>query len=164
MYVNLYPQKQLMQTKRNMLIAAAFLIVGGAYALFREFFLLDVFRPGWAVSSAVVLVAGVLLWLIANNLVATKDAYFSMSPERIKYRLAVFAREQVINWKDIDSLEISANAIVYQLISGASITMRLGNIQQPEVMLHVSRSLHLAAMEKGIMVNGVQQVRQSSVA
>lgn len=164
MYVNLYPQKQLMQTKKNMLIAGVFLIVGGAYALFREFFLLDVFRPGWAVSSTVVLGAGVLLWLVANNLFSTRDAYFSMNPERIKYRLAVFSREQVINWKDIDVLEISANTIVFQLISGTSITMRLGNIQQPEVMLHVSRSLHLAAMEKGILVNGVQQVRQSSVA
>ena len=164
MYINLYPQKQLMQTKRYMLIAAAFLIVGGAYALFREVLLQDVFRPGWAVSSILILSVGIVSWLIANNRLATRDAYFSMSPERIKYRLAVFAKEQVIYWKEVDALDIAAQTIVYHLTSGDSITMRLGNIQQPEVMLHVSRSIHLAALEKGIMVNGVQPSAHGAVA
>lgn len=164
MYVNLFPQKQLMQTKRNMLIAGAFLVTGGAYALFREIFILDAFRLGWAVSSVIVLGAGIAFGFIASNRLATKEAYFSMNPERIKYRLAVFAREQAISWKEVDALDISAQTIVYHLTSGDSVTMRLGNIQQQEVMLHVTRSIQLAAMEKGIMVNGIQPSRHGAVA
>ncbi|MBC5993629.1 hypothetical protein [Pontibacter cellulosilyticus] len=149
--------------KRYLLGASIFLFAGGAYALFRELFIQDVFRLGWAVSSILILGAGMVAWLIANNRLATKDAYFSMTPERIKYRLAVFSREVQVSWQDIDALEISAHAVVYHLVSGESITMRLGNIQQPEVVLHVSRSIHLAAMEKGIMVNGVQTSKQNTL-
>lgn len=161
MYINLFPQKQLILIKRYLLVASVFLFAGGAYALFRELFIQDLLRVGWALSSAVILGAGVVSWLIASSRLATRDAYFSMTPERIKYRLAVFAREVQVFWKDVDALEISAQAVVYHLITGESITMRLGNIQQPEVMLHVSRSIHLAAMEKGIMVNGVQTSKQN---
>ncbi|GAB3198015.1 hypothetical protein GCM10027293_13820 [Pontibacter aydingkolensis] len=147
-----------------MLMFGLFLIAGGAYALFREFFLQDAFRLGWAISNALVFSAGVTFWLIADKSLATKEAYFSMNPERIKYRLTLFAREQAVHWKEVDAVDISVHSVVFNLTSGKSVTMRLGNIQQPEIILHVSRSIHLAAMEKGIMVNGVQTVQQSSVA
>ncbi|WP_299819490.1 hypothetical protein [uncultured Pontibacter sp.] len=164
MHVTLYPQKQLQQSLRFILIAGTFLTLGGLYALAREIFILDTFRLSWAISSGVVLLAGLACLFVGNNRVVINQAYFSMNPELVKYRLAVFARERVIYWKDVKALSISAYTIVYHLTSGASIKMRLGHIQQSEVMLHVSRSIHLVALEKGIMINGVQTAKQGSVA
>jgi hypothetical protein len=164
MYVNLFPHKQLVQTKKYMLMACVFLISGGTYALVREMFIIDSFRIGWALCSAFILGAGALLYTIANNQLETKEAYFSMNPDRVKYRLALFSKEKIILWKDVTALEISAQTIIYRLNSGKSVKMRLGNIQQAEVMLHVSRSIHLAALEKGITINGMEPKKQASVA
>ena len=164
MYINLFSHKQLALTKRYLLILCVFLISGGAYALFREILLVDAIRTGWALSSALILISGILLYFFSNNQLDTKEAYFSMNPERIKYRLALFSKEHVIHWKDINSIEISTQTIVYNLTTGLQIKMRLGNIQQPEVMLHVSRSIHLAALEKGVTINGIKSQQQTSVA
>ena len=164
MYINLFPHKHLAQVKRNLLVAGILLILGGAYALFRELYLLDGLRPGWVVASVVVFAVGAFSWLVANNYIPARDAYFSMTPERIKYRLAVFGREYQIAWSQVSAMDISAQSIIFYLTSGKSITMRLGNIQQPEIMLHVSRSLHLAALEKGVTINGNQTSRRNSLA
>lgn len=164
MYVNLYPAKQLKRTKRFITLVGLFLVTGGAYALYREVFLLAFFRPGWAVSSGAVLVAGFAFLYLSRVLPGAKEAYFSMDQERIMYRLALFSREKIIFWATVRALEISAHAIVYRLVSGESIKMCLGNIQQAEVMLHVCRSIHLAALEKGITVNGIQPESQAVAA
>lgn len=146
-----------------MLGISAFLIVGGAYSLLREIFILDTFRLGWAISSTVILAVGLAFYKVANKQLLIRDVYFSMNPDQIKYRLAVFAHEKIIPWGNIKALEISAQMIIYNMTDGKDIKMRLGNIQQPEVMLHVTRSLHLAAIEKGIVVNGVGPSQKAPV-
>lgn len=156
MYVNLYSRKQLNKTKQFLLVAGTFLAVGGAVALARELFYQTPFRLNWAVAGSMLLVVGLLWSLAARNTMLFKDAYFSLNPERVSYRLALLGREVVILWKDISALKIQEQLITFELSSGRSIKMRLGAIQQPDVARHVSRSIHLAALEKHIMVNGVQ--------
>ncbi|WP_439880231.1 hypothetical protein ACSX1A_13830 [Pontibacter sp. MBLB2868] len=155
MYVSLYSRKQLKQTKQFIFLASVFIMAGGAYALIREFFFQDSFRLGWAVASAVLVLTGFLWSLVGSNKFRFKDAYFSLTPERISYRLAVFSTEKVIFWSDVSSVQITRNTVWFHLDSGQNIKMRLGNIQQPEVSLHVARSIHLAALEQGVPVNGV---------
>ncbi|MEJ8803051.1 hypothetical protein [Pontibacter sp. H249] len=164
MYVNLYPHKQLQKSVKFVGLLGMFLTAGGVYALIRELLLSDSLRVGWAISGLVILLAGFACFVIGSNRHIIREAYFSMSPECIKYRLALLAREQVIFWKDVEALEISAHAVIYNLTSGRNIKMRLGHIQHDEVALHVSRSIHLAALEKGIVINGVQTAKHNSVA
>lgn len=122
----------------------------------REFLWLDVFRLGWAVASGILVLLGVLFISFGTDVLRFKDAYFSMTPERIAYRLALLSPEKQISWKEIKELKISELLISFVLVSGKTVTMRLGSIQQPHIARHVSRSIHLAAFEKGIVVNGVK--------
>lgn len=156
MYVSLYSRKQLKKTKHFILVTGAFLAAGGAFALTRELFFQSPFRLNWAVAGALLVVVGLLWSLAGKNTILFKDAYFSLNPERISYRLAVLGKEAVILWKDVTALQIQEQLITFKLSSGRSVKMRLGAIQQPNVARHVSRSIHLAALEKCIMVNGVQ--------
>lgn len=164
MYVSLYSRKQLKQTKQFIFVVGVLLAAGGIYALVRELFFQDSFRLSWAIASALIVIAGLLWGLAGKNSLLFRDAYCSMNPERISYRLAVLGREVVIFWADITALQIEEQLISFQLTSGKMIRMRLGNIQQPEVARHVSRSIHLAALEKQIMVNGVQPTQTKPAA
>lgn len=156
MYVNLYPGKQLQATKRSMLLIGLFLFLGGGYALLREFLWLDTFREGWAVASGALMVLGLIPLAYGTDIFRFKDAFFSMTPDRIVYRLTLLGTETRVEWQQIQELRITEHIITFILKEGAAIKMRLGAIQRPDIARHVSRSIHLAALEQGVMINGIK--------
>lgn len=156
MYVNLYPGKQLRNAKRSMLLVGLFLFIGGGYALLREFFWMEEFRQGWALASAGLMLLGVLPLAYGTELLHFKDAFFFMTPQRLAYRLSLFGSEKVIEWAQVEELHITRHVISFLLTGGHVQRLRLHAIQDASLARHVSRSIHLAAMEKGIMINGVK--------
>jgi len=158
MYINLHPNKQLHATKKMMLVMGLLLAAGGAYALLRELFWLHDFRTGWAVASAAVSLGGFLSIAVAMDKIRLKDAYLSITPDRVKYRLCLAGREHLLPWKNVKALQVSERVIAFELKQGTVVKMRLGLIQQQEIAQHVSRSVLLAALDQGIPVNGVQAV------
>ena len=158
MYINLYPNKQLNATKKTMLATGLFLAAGGSYALLRELLLRTDLQAGWAVASAAVTLLGFLSITVAMDKIRLKDAYLSITPERLKYRLSVMGRERLLPWDSIKALQVSEHVVVFEQVQGNVTRLRLGLIQQPEIARHVSRSILLAAMEKGIPINGVLAV------
>ena len=155
MYVTLYSSKKLRQTKKMMLLSGVFLVGGGAYALLREVLWEDHFRLGWAIASVVVLIAGIIWTALATDKILLKDAYFSMTTERIAYRVALFGRERVVSWQEVVKVWITNYFVVFEMENSSPVILRLGSIQQEEVANHVASSLRLAAMEKNIPINGV---------
>lgn len=155
MYINLFPNRQLRSTKKSVLAMGAFFAAGGTYALMREIMWQGTFRVEWAVSSAVLLLIGFLAIAVAMDKIRLKDVYFSMTPERISYRLSVVGREQLLCWQDVAALQVSEQWVNFEGHKGQVVKLNLGLIQQPEIARHVSRSIVLAAMEKEIPVNGV---------
>lgn len=156
MYVNLYPGKQLRAARRFMLLLGLFLFVGGGYALLREFFWMETFRDRWAAASAVLMLLGLVPLAYGANLLHFKDAFFSMTPQQIAYRLTLFGPQTVVEWPQVQELGITEQLISFKLEGGMVTRMRLNMIQDPAIARHVSRSIHLAALEKGIMINGVK--------
>ncbi|PRY13648.1 hypothetical protein CLV24_10518 [Pontibacter ummariensis] len=155
MYVNLFPRKQLRATKKSVLVLGLFLGVGGAYAVLRELLWQTAFRPYWAMASVLIVLIGLLCLAVATDFIRLKDAYFSMTPERVSYRLAVWGREHFLLWKDVQALQVTKHWVSFILHNGEIKKLRLGLIQNPEIAHHVSRSIHLAALEKGLPVNDV---------
>lgn len=139
-----------------MLVLGLILIAGGASALLRETLWQVGLRVEWVVASAVLLLVGLLSLAVATDKIHLPDAYFSMTPERIRYRLSLLGRERQLHWTDISTLQVSERLVVFQQRSGEEIKMRLGLIQQPEIALHVARSIMLAALERGIPVNAAK--------
>jgi hypothetical protein len=156
MYVNLYPGKQLRSTKRTVLLIGLFLVLGGMYALLREFLWMEPFREGWALASGAMVLLGLLPLAYGTDMLHFKDAFFSMTPDRIVYRLTLLGTEKVVEWQQIQELHITEYVIKFILKGGSITKMRLSAIQKPDVARHVSRSIHLAALEQGIMINGVK--------
>lgn len=156
MYVNLYPGKHLQATKRSLLLMGLFLFFGGGYALLREFLWIGSFREGWALASGALMLFGLISIAYGTERFHFKDVYFSMTPQRIKYRLALFGAEKVVEWQQIQELQISSHQINFKLKGGDVAKMRLSTIQSPQLARHVSRSIHLAALEQGVMVNGIK--------
>lgn len=158
MYINLYPNKHLNATKKTVLATGLFLAAGGAYALLRELFWQTDFQPGWAVASAGITLIGFLSIAVAMDKIRLKDAYLSITPERLMYRLSVMGREQLLPWENIKAMQVTEHLVVFEQGQGTVTKLRLGLIQQPEIARHVSRSILLAAMEKGIPINGALAV------
>ncbi|MBF9252042.1 hypothetical protein I2I11_01920 [Pontibacter sp. 172403-2] len=146
-----------------MLLSGIFLIGGGAYALLREVLWEDHFRAGWAIASVVVLLAGLIWTALATDKILLKDAYFSMTPERIAYRVALLGRERVLPWQQVMKVWITNYFVVFEMENSKPVILRLGSIQQEDVARHVAGSLRLAALEKNIPINGVVGQPQSVV-
>ncbi len=156
MYINLYPSKHLQATKKTMRLTGAFLTAGGSYALLREFFWQPDFRACWAVASGVLVLLGLFLLAVATDRIMLRDAYLSITPERIMYRLSLTGHEKLLLWDGIKGMQVTEHYVLFEQEQKAPVKLRLGLIQQPEIAQHVSRSLLLAALEKGIPVNGVE--------
>ena len=155
MYVNLYPNKKLKQTKQAMTWGGLLLLGGGLVALANEVAVQEQVRWGWLAAAILVSSMGAFWLALGTGKLHLKDAYFSMTPERISYRLSVYGPERVIYWQSIDSIQTTEHAIVFELKSGEQIVMRLGSIQFSNIAKHVSVSIQLAAMEQNVEVNGV---------
>jgi hypothetical protein len=85
-----------------------------------------------------------------------------MTPERIRYRLSLLGREHQLLWKDVRALQVSKQLVVFKQSGGEMVRLRLGLIQQWSTAQHVSRSILLAALEKGIPVNGIKAMPHES--
>lgn len=153
MYVNLYPTKQLKRTKRSLLWSGLFLLCGGLVALLSEFG--DGLRWGWALAALLICLTGFIWVAVGVGRIHLKDMYFSMTPERISYRLSLYGPERVIFWNSIDSIQTSEHTVVFDLQNGEQVVMRLGNIQCSRTANHVSVSIQLAAIEQNVEVNKV---------
>ncbi|WP_018479370.1 hypothetical protein [Pontibacter roseus] len=155
MYVNLYPAQQLKRTKRVLLWSGVFLLCGGVLAVLHEVALEEPTHWGRVIAAGLVLGAGAVCAAIGLDRIPLRDAYFSMTPERIKYRLRLFGPEREIQWQSIDSIQASEHTVLIELKDGSQAVMRLGNIQCSRTANHVSVSLQLAAIEQNVEVNKV---------
>lgn len=163
MYVNLYPNKQLKRTKQVLLWSGLFLLIGGVAALLSEFATEEPSRWGWALAACLVSLTGIF-WVAAGaGKLYMKDAYFSMTPEKISYRLNLFTAERIIYWNSIDSIQASQHTLLFELKDGGQVVMRLGNIQSNRIANHVSVSIQLAAIDQNVEVNGVPAYAQKVV-
>ncbi|WP_299987206.1 hypothetical protein [uncultured Pontibacter sp.] len=155
MYVNLYPNKELKKTKRVLLWIGILMLCGGLSALFVEFVAREEVRWSWAGGALAVSIIGMLGFAVGASYIRLKDAYFSMTPERIAYRLTLYGAEHTIYWDAIDSIQASEHALVFDLKDSEQLIMRLGHIQSPEIANHVSVSIQLAAIQQHVEVNQV---------
>ena len=155
MYVTLYPNKKLKQAKQAMTWGGLFLLCGGLVALANEVAVQEQVRWGRLTAAILISTFGALWIALGTGKLYLKDAYFSMTPERISYRLKVYGPERVIYWQSIDSIQATEHTILFELKNGEQVVMRLGSIQCSRTANHVSVSIQLAAMEQNVEVNGV---------
>lgn len=155
MYVNLYPNKALKKTKQILLWTGILLFCGGVSALAGEFIAREEIRWVWAGGALLVGAIGALGFAVGAGYLQLKDAYFSMTPERIAYRLTLYGAEHTIYWDAIDSIQATEHALVFDLKDSKQMVMRLGHIQSPEIANHVSVSVQLAAIQQQVEVNQV---------
>ncbi|MBC5775479.1 hypothetical protein H8S95_15485 [Pontibacter sp. KCTC 32443] len=155
MFISLYTNSQIKQLKRNILILGVFLTGGAAFALARELFLVATLRFEWLLAAALVLVTGIVGIAVAQGYPLLKEAYFSMNPSRVSYRLTLFGREYVLPWSQVAAIRISENAIVFELRNAQEVTLRLSTIPDEQAARHIRASIGLAALEQNIYVNGV---------
>ena len=155
MYVNLYPYKALKRTKKILLWGGVAMLFGGLVALAGEFVVQDHVRWGWAIAASLVSGLGAFGFGLGAGYARLSDVYFSMTPERINYRLHFFAAAHTLQWDTIDCIQASENRLVFELKDSKQLVMRLGHIQDPKIANHVSVSIQLAAMQQQIEVNQV---------
>ncbi|WP_299702953.1 hypothetical protein [uncultured Pontibacter sp.] len=153
MYVNLYPNKDLKKTKRVLLWGGVFFLCGGLYVLLSELIAQEEIRWAWAAAAVLISAAGTSGVAVGTGYFHFKDAFFSMTPERIKYRLTLYGPERTIFWDTIDSIQASEHVLVFELKDSNQVIMRLGHIQDPQLANHVSVSIQLAAIEQKVEVN-----------
>ncbi|WP_187260939.1 hypothetical protein [Pontibacter beigongshangensis] len=155
MYINLYPHKQLRSTKVFFTKLGLFFIGGGSFALFNEVWLREEVRFEWTMAAAALIIAGSVCLCTGLDKIKLNDAYFSMNPEQMRYRLSVFGSEQCVRWDEVASVQIARHRVAFCMKNGKLLSMRTGAIQSAEVAHHIQASIRLAAMEKRITVNGV---------
>ncbi|NDK55145.1 hypothetical protein [Pontibacter fetidus] len=155
MFISLYSEKKLKQLKTNILIAGAFLVLGGAYALFRELQLPDPFYREWLYAAVLLVITGLVCIAIAKDYILLHEAYFSMNPNRLSFRLTFFSREYVLPWSQLTAVRVTENSIVFELQHHKTVTLRLSNIPDEQVARHIRASIGLAAMQQNIQVNNV---------
>lgn len=155
MYVNLYPHKELKRTKQILLWTGILLFCGGLSALIVEFIAREEIRWVWAGGALLVGAVGALGFAVGAGYIQLKDAYFSMTPERIAYRLTLYGPEHTIYWDSIDSIQATEHTLVFDLKDSKQKIMRLGHIQSPDIANHVSVSVQLAAIQQQVEVNQV---------
>ncbi|QCR24741.1 hypothetical protein [Pontibacter sp. SGAir0037] len=156
MYINLYPNKEKSKTKKNLLLLGFFFFAGGAYAFFRETVLQDTIRVNWVIGAVVIFIAGILSIFMATDRIWLKDAYFSMQPDYIKFRLSFFSKEHMLRWSQIQQVRISKHFVLFELNNQEQVELKLGAIQSDDVARQVTSSLRLAALDHQIAVNGVK--------
>jgi hypothetical protein len=155
MYVNLYPNKELKKTKKALLLGGMFMFCGGMYALLRELNMDGQLRWEWIVAAVLIGVGGAWGIAVGAGKLQLKDAYFSMTPERISYRLNFYRAERIIYWNSIDAIQASEHSLFFELKNSEQVVLRLGNVQSSKIANHVSVSIQLAAIQQNVEVNQI---------
>lgn len=156
MYISLYSAKQLKKAKETMLWLGLFMLSGGLAALLHNIVIRDETRWYWAGAALVIGLIGVLLVAIGTDRVHLKEAYFSITPARISYRLHLFSHERMIYWQQISGIQVSERYVLFDLNSGRQVLLRLNAIQSSNAASHVATSVQRAALEHNVTVNGVK--------
>jgi hypothetical protein len=156
MYINLYTFKQLQKIKERMLWLGLFMLAGGLAALLHNLIMQDSPRWYWGVVALLVTLAGVALVAVGTGRIPIREAYFSVTPGRVSYRLGFLSHERIIYWQHVNQVQVSDSCILFDLNSGRQITMRLGSIQSSNIAGHIATSLQSAALEHNIALNGVR--------
>ncbi|WP_242916314.1 hypothetical protein [Pontibacter liquoris] len=138
-----------------MMFVGLFFVGGGGYALVRELLWQSPLRPGWAAASLVLVVLGLACLAVATDIIRLKDTYFSMTPEQVAYRVALFGGERTLLWSDVIKLWVTEYFVVFELENSKPVVLRLGSIQQEEVARRVADELRSMALQKNIAINGV---------
>lgn len=160
MFVQLYPYKSLQKTKNFCFSLGIFLTAGSSFALFRETVLSSQMNVLFAYGASIFLLAGVVAIAFAKDKLPVKETYFSMTPERVSFRVSFIGKEYRLRWNSISEIKITDHSILFDLKNGSEVVLRLGAIQLPETAKHVRASIRLAALDQNIKVNGVLAERQ----
>lgn len=155
MYINLYTTKQLHELKARMLWLGLFLSSGGAASFLYNVLLIERTRWYWAGAAFVILAVGLLLVAAGTDKVKLKNAYFSISPSNISYRLNFYSSEYVIDWRHISAVQLCDSGVLFNLHSGRQPVLHFSLFQSYNIACHVGTSIQLAALERNISVNGV---------
>ncbi len=132
--------------------------------MLRELLWEEQFRLGWAVACGVILLAGAVLLAMATGIIHLKETYFSLTPEHVAFRVAIFGKEQLLPWQEVEKLWITEYFVVFERENRKPVIIRLGSIQQQEVAQQVIDSLRAVAHRKGIPINGVNPQYQQAAA
>lgn len=160
MFVQLYPYKSLQKSKSFCFMLGIFLTAGGSFSLFRELVLSHQVNDLFVCAAAVFLLAGIVTIAFATDRLPVKETYFSMTPERISFRVSFIGEAHTLRWNTIKEIKITDRVILFELKNGSEVVLRLGAIQVPETAKHVRASIRLAALEQNICVNGVTAAHQ----
>jgi hypothetical protein len=164
MFISLYSEKKLKQLKANILVAGAFLIVGGAFAIFRELQLPDPFSRDWLYAAIALVVTGLVCIAVAKNFILLHETYFSMNPNRLSFRLTFLGREHVLPWRQLAAVSVAENKVVFELHNRKTVTLRLSNIPDEQMARHIRASIGLAALQQNIQVNNVPAQEKGVIA
>lgn len=164
MFISLYPEKQLNQLKTNILMAGVFLVAGGAFAMYRELQMPDPFSREWLYASILLVISGIICIAVAKNYILLHEAYFSMNPNRLSFRLTFFSREHVLQWSQLTAVRVAENEVVFELHNKKAVALRLSNIPDEQVARHIRSSIGLAALQQNIQVNNVPAREKGVIA
>lgn len=156
MYISLYPAKQLERAKEKMLWLGLFMLSGGMAAFLHDIAIREETRWYWVGAALVIGLTGILFVAIGTDRIHLKEAYFSITPSRISYRLHLFSNERMIYWQQIAGIQVSERYVLFDLNSGRQVLLRLKSIQSNNAASHVATCLQMAALEHNVSVNGVK--------
>ncbi|MBD1396738.1 hypothetical protein H9Q13_06125 [Pontibacter sp. JH31] len=156
MYISLYSAKQIKEIKESMLWLGLFMLSGGLAALLHDIAIRDETRWYWAGAAFIVLLTGVLLVALGTNRLHLKEAYFSITPASISYRLHHFSQHQMICWRQIAGIQVSERYVLFDLHGGRQVLLRLKAIHSNNVASQVAAGVQVAALEHRVTLNGVR--------
>ena len=155
MFIQLYSNKNLQKTKSYCLMFGAFLVIGGGSAFVREVVFSNNTNVVFAYGGVIFMLAGVVALAFATDKLPVKETFFSMTPERVSFRLSFFGKAHTLRWNNMSEVVITDHKIVFELKNGTEIELRFAAIQLPETAKHIRSSIRLAALEQNVKVNGV---------
>jgi hypothetical protein len=156
MYITLYTARQLRQIKDRVLWLGLFMAAGGAAAFIHHVLLAGDNLWLWAVAALLVLLFGVAMIAVGTNKLFIRDAYVSITPVKVSYRLNFYSSERAIEWKQVSGIQISDNTILIDMHSRRQKEFNLSSIQSNNMASHVAVSLRMAALERNVSINGVR--------
>lgn len=158
MYISLYTARQLEQIREKMLWLGLFMLSGGLASLLYNLMLQEGVgvRWYWAAAACIVAVSGAVFVALGTGKLQLKEAYFSITPVMISYRLHLFSQERMIYWQQVTGVQVSERYVLFDLNSGGQVLLRLSSLQSDNVARHVATSLQTTALERNISVNGVR--------
>ncbi len=109
-----------------------FLTAGGSFSIFRELVLSYQANELFVFAATLFLLAGIITIAFATDRLPVKETYFSMTPERIRFRVSFIGEEHILRWNTIQEIKVTDHIILFELKNGSEVVLRLGAIQLPK--------------------------------